>query len=73
MVVVGGVGAALLPVPPVSAAYHKRLLPVAVNGVAVAFWQSATGLVTVGGGVTVLTATFVLAVAVVLQAVTVTV
>ena len=34
-----GVGAVGLPVPPLEAIYHKRLEPVAVNGIAVAFWQ----------------------------------
>jgi hypothetical protein len=47
-VVVEGVGAVLLPVPPVATVYHKRLVPVAVNAVAVAFKQYVTGLVTVG-------------------------
>ena len=39
MVAVFGVGAVVLPVPPVAVVYHNRLVPVAVNGVAVAFWQ----------------------------------
>jgi hypothetical protein len=47
-VVVDGVGAVALPTPPVGAAYHKRLLPVAVKALAVAFWQYVTGLDTVG-------------------------
>jgi hypothetical protein len=38
----------VLPVPPVAVVYHKRPVPVAVRGVAVAFWQYATGDVTVG-------------------------
>jgi len=29
---VGGVGAVALPVPPVAAVYHNKLLPVAVSG-----------------------------------------
>jgi hypothetical protein len=50
VVVVEGVGAVPLPVPPVAAVYHSRLVPVAVSGTAVAFWQYVTGLVTVGAG-----------------------
>ena len=38
-VAVDGVGAVALPVPPVATVYHSRLVPVAVNAVAVAFWQ----------------------------------
>ena len=41
-VAVEGVGAVALPVPPVATVYHNRLVPVAVNGVAVAFWQYVT-------------------------------
>ena len=47
-VVVDGVGAVVLPVPPVATVYHKRLVPVAVSAVAVAFWQYVTGLAAVG-------------------------
>ena len=47
-VVVEGVGAVADPVPPVAAVYHNKLLPVAVSGTAVAFWQYVTGEVTVG-------------------------
>ena len=35
-------------VPPVGTVYHNRLVPVAVNGVAVAPWQYVTGVVTPG-------------------------
>ena len=38
-VVVEGIGAAAVPVPPVAVVYHNRLLPVAVSAVAVPFWQ----------------------------------
>ncbi len=38
-VVVGGTGAVEVPMPPVAVEYHSRLVPVAVNAVAVAFWQ----------------------------------
>ena len=37
VVVVAGVGAVAVPVPPVAVVYHSRLLPVAVSGVVVAF------------------------------------
>jgi len=46
-VLVTGVGAVALPVPPVAAVYHFKLLPVAVNGVADEFTQY-DGLLTVG-------------------------
>ena len=36
-VVVLGVGAVVLPVPPVAVRYHNKFEPVAVNGAAVAF------------------------------------
>ena len=36
---VDGVGAITDPTPPVAAAYHKRLVPVAVSGAAVEPWQ----------------------------------
>jgi len=38
-VVVDGVGAVALPVPPVGTVYHNKPVPVAVSGTAVAFWQ----------------------------------
>ena len=47
-VVVTGVGAVALPVPPDAAVYHNRLVPVAVNAAAVLFWQYTTGVVTAG-------------------------
>jgi hypothetical protein len=37
--VVGGVGAVALPVPPEAVVYHNKFVPVAVNGLAVAPWQ----------------------------------
>jgi hypothetical protein len=48
LVAVDGVGAVALPVPPLTVVYHNRLLPVAVNAVAVAPSQYVTGVVTVG-------------------------
>ena len=36
------------PPPPVEVEYQSKLLPVAESAAAVAFWQYATGLVTVG-------------------------
>jgi hypothetical protein len=47
-VAVEGVGAVMLPVPPVAVAYHNNPVPVAVRGTAVAFWQYGTGVVTAG-------------------------
>ena len=38
-VVVDGVGAVELPVPPVAEVYHCKLVPLAVSGLAVAYWQ----------------------------------
>ncbi len=46
--VVDGVGAVVLPVPPVAVVYHIRFVPDAVNGTAVAPWQYVTGVLTVG-------------------------
>ena len=45
---VTGVGAVVLPVPPVGTVYQSKLVPVAVSGTAVAPWQYTTGVVTVG-------------------------
>jgi len=45
---VEGVGAVPLPVPPIDEEYHKRLLPCAVNGEVLAFWQYEMLFVTVG-------------------------
>ena len=45
---VDGVGAVELPVPPVEAVYHNKLVPVAVNADAVAFRQYTTGVITPG-------------------------
>ena len=39
VVVVEGVGAMIVPVPPVAKVYQSRLVPVAVSAVAVVFWQ----------------------------------
>ena len=50
--VVGGDGAVGLPVPPVAAVNHERLVPVAVRGVDADPWHSVIGEVTVGGGAT---------------------
>ena len=52
-----GVGAVVLPVPPVAVVYHNKLVPVAVSAVATAFWQYVTGVVTVGAGVDAVTLT----------------
>jgi len=59
-VVVVGVGAVALAVPPVAAVYQFSVPPVAavaVNALAVAFRQYTTGVVTVGAGVCGLTVT----------------
>jgi len=51
-VLVVGVGAVLLAVPPVATVYHCNVCPgnaVAVNAVGVANWQYVIGLVTTGG------------------------
>ena len=59
-VVVEGIGAVALPVPPVATVYHRRLVPVAVSAVAVSLRQYVTGVVTVGAagnGLTVTTIT----------------
>ena len=37
VVAVDGVGAVVLPVPPVELVYHNKFVPVAVSGVAVVF------------------------------------
>ena len=60
-VVVDGVGAVALPVPPVAAVYHNKPVPVAVNGTAVAFRQYTTGVVTVGGSTAAFTVTTITA------------
>ena len=49
--VVNGVGAVADPMPPVALIYQSKLVPVAVKAVAVAFWQYATVVVTVGARV----------------------
>ena len=56
-----GVGAVALPTPPVATVYHNRLVPVAVKAVAVAFWQYAIGVVTVGAPGVAVTFTAMLA------------
>ena len=43
-----GVGAAVLPAPPVAETYHNREVPVAVRVAANVFWQYVTGLMTDG-------------------------
>jgi hypothetical protein len=47
-VVVEGVGAITLPVPPVAVVYHNSPVPVAVREAAVSSWQYVTGVVTAG-------------------------
>lgn len=56
-VVVLGIGAVALPVPPDGKAYHNNEVPVAVRAVAVVFWQKLTGVVTVGATGVALTIT----------------
>ena len=46
---VEGVGAELLPIPPLDDVYHNKLLPVADNTDAEALWQYVTGDTTIGG------------------------
>ncbi len=55
VVAVEGVGAVVLPVPPVADVYQRRLLPLAVRAVAVAPWQYVTSCTVgaAGGAVTV--------------------
>jgi len=60
-VAVDGVGAVELPVPPVATVYHRRVVPVAVIGTAVSFWQYCTGVVTVGAAGRALTVTTICA------------
>jgi hypothetical protein len=57
-VVVEGVGAITLPVPPVAVVYHNSPVPVAVREAAVSFWQYVTG-VTAGAGGKAFTATII--------------
>jgi hypothetical protein len=47
---VEGVGAVVLPVPPVAVVYHNSPVPVAVSAAAVVPWQYVTGVVTAGTG-----------------------
>ena len=47
-VAVEGVGAMLLPMPPVGVVYQRRFVPVAVSGLAAAPWQYVMGDVTTG-------------------------
>ena len=56
-VAVDGVGAVVLPVPPVAVVYHNRLVPVADKGDAVVPRQYNTGVVTPGAAVAALTVT----------------
>jgi len=60
-VAVEGVGAVALPVPPVATVYHRRFVPVAVNGVAVSFRQYSTGVVTAGAAGKAVTVTTITA------------
>ena len=61
-VVVVGVGAVALNVPPVATVYQFNVpVPVAVNAVAVAFKQYTTGLVAVGAGAAAFTVTSICA------------
>ena len=47
---VEGVGAVVLPVPPLATVYQRKLMPTAVKGTAGWFWQYVTGEVTPGAG-----------------------
>jgi hypothetical protein len=58
---VEGVGAIGDPVPPEAVVYQRRLVPAAVSGEAVAPWQYATGLVTIGAAGVELTVTSICA------------
>ncbi len=53
-----GIGAVVLPVPPVEVVYHNRLVPVAINAVDVAFKQYITGVATTGARGNEFTVTF---------------
>jgi len=55
-----GIGAIVLPVPPVGKAYHNKEVPVAVKAPAVVFSQKLTGVVTVGADGIVFTVTAIL-------------
>lgn len=48
VIIVEGVGAVEEPMPPVAVAYHNKPVPFAISGLAVAPWQSCTGVVTTG-------------------------
>ena len=61
MVVVDGVGAVEDPVPPLATVYQSKLVPVAVSGVAVEFWQYVTGEDTVGAAGVAVTFTVIVA------------
>ena len=47
-VLVDGMGAVAVPVPPDAVVYQSRFVPVAVNALAVAFSQYTTGVVITG-------------------------
>ena len=49
MVVVGGMGAVALPVPPEEEVYHSSPVPVAVSATPGASWQKIAGDTTAGG------------------------
>ena len=61
--VVKGVGAALLPMPPTGTVYHNKLDPVAVNALATAPWQKLIGVDTRGalGALLIITSICILA------------
>ena len=48
---VDGIGAVVMPVPPVAVVYQSKFVPVASNATAVAPWQYADELVTAGAEV----------------------
>jgi hypothetical protein len=48
MLLVAGVGAVLVPVPPLAEVYHSKVVPVAVRGDAAAPIQYTIGVVTIG-------------------------
>jgi hypothetical protein len=56
--VVDGVGAIVALLPPVAVVYHAKLVPIAVNALAVASWQYE-GEVAVGAAGCVLTVTVI--------------
>ena len=57
--VVLGIGAVLLPVPPVAVVYHIKFVPVAESAVAVTFWQYVTDETTTGAAGSAVTVTVI--------------